>query len=599
MLRSIPTDQSTFSIGRLLVVLLIGAWMLVVILPSVSRLWAPLGTFGYAVDSDGGVTSVSAGLPADRAGLRAGDEFDLKVVAFELRRYAVGPLTRAPLAGTSIALPVRTTASTADRVVTMTAVAESLSPADKFSIVMRSLGALVFILVGAGLVLLRTSSMTWGFYLYTIGINPGSDSVVNALLPAGAYIVNWSLENACIAAGYVGFLAFALRFPREEIVGWRAQISQITPLLYVLLIGTGVATAVVPFVFGVPSANLFRIFVVAGSLVFAVGFAALLTTYFHVLGLDRQRIKWVILGFGIGLPGFVLAFLFDVSSSIQVPYWFIGLLLCLNLLVPITIAYAVIHHHVIDVTFVISRAVVYTVLTGLLVAAFGLVDFEIGQRLSSAGLAVAIQVAISIAFAFWLNAIHTRMNEFVDSVLFKRRHLAEKQLARIARALPHAQTSDGVDRMLVDEPVAALDLTSAALFRTEENGRAVLACHHGWPETGLATLDADDSLLLQLTADQSPLDLREVRWHRDDLPVATARPLLALPVTVRRRLAAFVLYSGHRGGEALDPTEQRSIGSLAIGAAAAYDHLEAEFLRRRVAELEAALAQLQQINRAT
>jgi hypothetical protein len=599
MLRSIPTDQSTFSIGRLLVVLLIGAWMLVVILPSVSRLWAPLGTFGYAVDSDGGVTSVSAGLPADRAGLRAGDEFDLKVVAFELRRYAVGPLTRAPLAGTSIALPVRTTASTADRVVTMTAVAESLSPADKFSIVMRSLGALVFILVGAGLVLLRTSPMTWGFYLYTIGINPGSDSVVNALLPAGAYIVNWSLENACIAAGYVGFLAFALRFPREEIVGWRAQISQITPLLYVLLIGTGVATAVVPFVFGVPSANLFRIFVVAGSLVFAVGFAALLTTYFHVLGLDRQRIKWVILGFGIGLPGFVLAFLFDVSSSIQVPYWFIGLLLCLNLLVPITIAYAVIHHHVIDVTFVISRAVVYTVLTGLLVAAFGLVDFEIGQRLSSAGLAVAIQVAISIAFAFWLNAIHTRMNEFVDSVLFKRRHLAEKQLARIARALPHAQTSDGVDRMLVDEPVAALDLTSAALFRTEENGRAVLACHHGWPETGLATLDADDSLLLQLTADQSPLDLREVRWHRDDLPVATARPLLALPVTVRRRLAAFVLYSGHRGGEALDPTEQRSIGSLAIGAAAAYDHLEAEFLRRRVAELEAALAQLQQINRAT
>jgi hypothetical protein len=97
--------------------------------------------------------------------------------------------------------------------------------------------------------------------------------------------------------------------------------------------------------------------------------------------------------------------------------------------------------------------------------------------------------------------------------------------------------------------------------------------------------------VLQLTADQSPLDLRQVRWNRVDLPCATARPLLALPVTVRRRLAAFVLYSGHVGGEALDPTEQRSVSALAVGAAAAYDHLDAERMRRRVAELEAALAQ--------
>lgn len=597
MLRRLPTEQPRFSLGRLLVVLLLGLWMLGVVLPSIARLWVPLGTFGYAVDPDGQVTSVSPGLPADRAGLRTGNYFDLNAVPFELRRYAVGPLTRTLLARASIALPVHATGG--DRVVAMSAVAESLSGVDKFSIVMRSLGALVFIVVGAGLVLLRPSPMTWGLYLYTIGINPGSDSVVNALLPAGAYIVNESLENVCIAAGYVGFLVFALRFPREEIVGWRSLINRMTPLLFVLLIGIGVATAVMPFVFAVPSAFAFRLFVVLGSLVFAVGFAALLITYFNVRGLDRQRIKWVIMGFAIGLPSFVIAFLFDVDSSIAVPYWFIGLLLCLNLLVPITIAYAVIHHHVIDVSFVISRAVVYTALTALLVATFGLIDFEIGQSLSSTGLTVAIQVVVSIAFAFWLNAIHARINDFVDSTLFKRRHMAEKQLARIARALPHAQTSDGVDRMLVEEPVAALDLTAAALFRTDDNGRAVLACHSGWPETSPSALDPDDSLLLQLTADQTPLDLREVHWHRDDLPVATARPLLALPVTVRRRLAAFVLYSGHRGGEALDPTEQRSIGSLAIGAAAAYDHLEAEFLRRRVAELEAALLQLQQTHEAT
>jgi hypothetical protein len=588
MLSRLPTEQSTFSFGRLLVVLLLGLWMLAVVLPSISRLWAPLGTFGYAINVNGIVTRVDAGLPADRAGMRKDDVCDLKAVPFDWRRYAVGPLTRAPSAGTAIELPFR--ASKGDRVIAMTAVTETLSGPDKFSLVFRTLGALVFIVVGAGLVLLRPSPMTWGFYLYTIGINPGSDSVVNAMLPAGGYIFNWSLENAVIAAGNVGFLVFALRFPREDVVGWRSVVSRLTPVLFALLICSGIATAVMPFVFGIPSEPASLAFIALGSLVFAVGFVALLGTYYHVRGLDRQRIKWVILGFAIGLPGFVLALLFDVSSALDVPYWLIGFLLCLNLFVPVTIAYAVIHHHVIDVSFVISRAVVYTALTALLVAAFALIGFEVGNRLSATRLALAIQVVVSIAFAFWLNAIHNRINEFVDRTLFKRRHLAEKNLARIARALPHAQSPEAVDRMLVDEPVAALDLASAALFKTFEDGRAVLERHCGWPESSPSTLDADDSLVLQLTADQTPLDLREVRWHRVDLPTATARPLLALPVTVRRRLAAFVLYSGHVGGEALDPTEQRFVSALAVGAAAAYDHLEAEQLRRRVAELEAALA---------
>src|ERR1700687_4823394 len=106
MLRRLPTEQPRFSIGRLLVVLLLGTWMLAVVLPSVARLWAPLGAFGYTVDSDGSVKSVTPGLPAARAGLHPEDRFDLKAVPFELRRYAVGPLTRAPLAGTSIEMPV-------------------------------------------------------------------------------------------------------------------------------------------------------------------------------------------------------------------------------------------------------------------------------------------------------------------------------------------------------------------------------------------------------------------------------------------------------------------------------------------------------------
>ena len=589
MSSQLQNASSNVSFGRAVIVCTLAIWMLSVALPGVVRVWSPLGSFGYSTNASGHVTAVSRGSPADVAGMRVDDDIDLGAVRYDYRRYAVGPLTLAPSPGTQVELFLKTSGSS--RRIGMTSVAESLSPGDKFILILRSLGALVFVVVGATLVLMRPSVLTWGLYLYMIGLNPGSDAVVDAVLPPSAYIVNWSLEFAAIAAGYVGFLAFALRFPHEAVTGWRHVASRATPWVAVVVLGLSTFSTVAPFVFAVPSAPATIVFFAIVSAIFVTGFVALMATYNNVRGLDRQRIKWVIVGFAIGVPGFVLAALFDIASWVpfQVPYWLTGSLLCLNLFVPITIAYAVIHHHVIDISFVISRAVVYAALTAVLVAVFALIDFEIGQRLGK--LEVPVQVVVSIGFAFWFNAIIHRINDIVDGILFKRRHEAEKQLARIARALPHAQSPETVDRMLVDEPAEALDLASAALFRTNDDGRAVLARHRGWPETSPSALDADDSLVLQLTADQTPLDLREMRWHRPDLPTATARPLLALPVTVRRRLAAFVLYSGHVGGEALDPTEQRFVNALAVGAAAAYDHLDAEHMRRRVAELEAALAQ--------
>ena len=62
--------------------------------------------------------------------------------------------------------------------------------------------------------------------------------------------------------------------------------------------------------------------------------------------------------------------------------------------------------------------------------------------------------------------------------------------------------------------------------------------------------------------------------------------MLALPIIVRRELAAIVFYGSHVHGEPLDPDEIKAIAGLATGAAAAYDHLEAESMRRRLNAME-------------
>src|ERR1700680_891371 len=63
-------------------------------------------------------------------------------------------------------------------------------------------------------------------------------------------------------------------------------------------------------------------------------------------------------------------------------------------------------------------------------------------------------------------------------------------------------------------------------------------------------------------------------------PSGPAHPVLALPITVRRELVTIVLYGAHTHGEPLDPDEIKAIAGLASAAAAAYDHLEADALRR-------------------
>lgn len=579
-------ERSPFTtIARFLTVALISGWMLAVTVPSVTRLWHPLGTFGYRADSDGRVTQVSATSPAQEAGLKQGDRFALPLVPLEQRRYALGPLFLAPAAGYTIRLPV--VDGSGIRTTTMTAVAEDLSVADKVLILVRTLGAVLFVLVGATLVLLRPSPLTWGLLFFTIGLNPGSDATFDAVLPAALYPANWLLETLALAGGNVGFLAFALRFPHEEIAGWKRPLNGLVPWLLLGLGALGGYSVLAPYVAGKSTELASRFFYSIGIATFVAGLLALAATYFHSAALDRQRIKWVILGSAIGLPSFAMAVLFNLTSVFPYPpYWVICALASLNLLVPAAIAYAVIRHHVIDVTFVISRAVVYGILTALLVAAFAFADWLLGRQLSNSGLTVAAEVGISIGFAFWLNSMHRGVDRFVDRTLFRARHLAELRIDRVARALPHARSKEVVSQLLVSEPVEALGLASAALFRRAKDDMFVCEADIGWSQPCAQVVEPDDKLVLHLQSELTPLSLHELHWNRPDLPVGVAQPQLAVPIVVRKRVLAFVVYGGHARGGALDPDEVRVLGNLMTGASAAYDHLEAEMLRAEAQGLQ-------------
>ena len=82
------------------------------------------------------------------------------------------------------------------------------------------------------------------------------------------------------------------------------------------------------------------------------------------------------------------------------------------------------------------------------------------------------------------------------------------------------------------------------------------------------------------------LRLSEIRWGRADLPSGPGEPALAIPIFVRHELGAVLILGSHMTGEEFDADELQLLSACATAAGAAYDHLQADALRKRMGELQ-------------
>jgi hypothetical protein len=395
---------------------------------------------------------------------------------------------------------------------------------------------------------------------------------------------------------FAGLLIFVSRFPGDNPRGWLRVLDRAAiPIGFAYLILTAYwganmlfGTTPPPYAVGTIADYLFPAFVAICAL------AALATSVRATGGSARQRVVPVIATFALWVALYAASIIVnDLYTNVFVTSVLPALTYFALSLFAVAVAYGVIRHRVIDVSFILSRTLVYTILTAILVGIFALIDLFIGSWLERSQLAFALEIVAAVFIGLSLNAMHGRVDHFVDSVLFRRRHLAERRLERAAKTLPHSTTADFVDEALVVEPTQSLDLASSAVFRRRPDGRFERRFALGWSDGSALALDPSDHLLIQLEAELDVLNLSDVRWPRADIPTGLFQPLLAVPIVVRHRLTGFALYGGHVGGEALDPDEVRSLRLLAVPAGVAYDHLEAEALRAENDRLLAANAALQ------
>jgi hypothetical protein len=565
--------------GRMLLALLV-VWSAGSLFVSLSFLWTPRGTIGIHANYGGGIASVDPGSPADNAHIVAGDRIVLSVTPFDARPKLVGTTT--PFApGTVLRFAVRH--GTFVRVLKLRAIVQHESAADRVSMLFSSLSAAVSIVVGAGLIFLRPSLVTWGFGLFCLLCNP----IVPALSQfpsARAHLVYVTIYDVVQNVGVIGLFVFALNFPRPLRLHWRAEFVHGLRLIFALLAlwTLWIDYAVCVFAIPVRQDNV-GLQLVFGA-VDAITILLVSETYVKGPPENRPRLRWVLVGFYVGLICNYIGNTLLYTANVSLPDWVDTLLVASQVTLPLAVSYAIVRHRVIEIDLFFSRALVFAAFTTLLALIFGITDWIFGLVLEDFRLSIVFNAGISVGIAFLFDRLRKMLENVASRIVFHVRQIAYDRLKRTSSTFRFIEDLSALDQAVVREPHDALGITSVMLFRRDGDAYH-LAANAGLAEQPPVTLSRDDRLILEHMAREGALLLAEIPWHRDDLPTDLERPVLSIPLRSAADVAGLLLCSRKRNGEDIDPEELNHIKQFTSSAAVAYDRLRAEEIRREAEEL--------------
>ena len=539
---------------------------------------APIGATVY--HPTGAVMAVQPNTPAARAGLRPGDRIDYGRAGWTMRMWErLGHLR----AGVPMAYPILRDG----RKLTLELVAGPPAPEAASLLALdlaRILASLIYVVLGCAFYFASPTRLSLAFMVFCMSGTGtlGNTSWMHVVPP-------WAEPLAALFAtvtplGLVwGYLVFCLRFPTGAAIGrWRAVDRAVPLILVVSFVGYYAHFFSAAFIGG-DKDPLYNYFTLWAWLINVLGAAAFLARYGETRGAEVIRMRWVAVALALYL-GIIGAFFIDQilkTQSAWVAY------LTLFSPAPFAFAYSMVRGRVIDVRIFGGRAIVYGALTAIPVALLAIVDWFFARRLQDARLATFLEVALAVAFSFWLRGLHRRIDRFVERVFFASRHRALERVRHITGALPFAEKVETIETMLCDEIAGALQLSSSALFRSRDE-EFVRTCSRDW-DGGSERLDADDPLILFARSSRAGVHFEDVPRSHAKVPAGDGKPAFGLPVTVGRRVIAVVLYGNHLNGEPIDGEEEDLLNAAAHASATAYEHLHALEREREIVQLRSQL----------
>jgi hypothetical protein len=422
----------------------------------------------------------------------------------------------------------------------------------------------------AGLVLWRRGQDPAGRALATFLAAFGAALSVdfNVLADPVARLLLFLLAESLFMLGGVAILAFACAFPTPLPGSLRARIARAVPAIAALGLTLTCSRMVSAFVFGIGGRTLLIVYVCWYTAVLLLALGAFIGSYRTAGGPERVRMRWILATFGVGFSGLIVLLVgiaFNVSAS---ALQYFGLTV---LLIPIGLGYTILRHRVLDIGFVINRAVVYTGVSFVVVGAFITFEWMLGHLVErGSNTSVALQLGGALALGLSVRFIHNRVDRYVDDVFFRDRHAAEAAVRRFAREAPLITSSDDLVRKTIEVAQSKMHLSGCAFYARLGDAFVPLQS----TISSAAAVSENDYAILEMRA-----------WHAAVDPHARGSELagdLAFPMMVRGELSGFLLCGEKETHEVFAPDERDAMGVLARDVGIALDSLRVRTIDREL-----------------
>lgn len=504
------------------------------------------------------VAPSSAGLPMP-AGLQAGDVIDVRSMSVR-DRLLFDASGGAPPVGDTMELPVLRGGQTVPVIVAF--VKDYKTGANL--VVYLAFIALAWLFAALGLLLLWRGQRqaAWAVCLWcllnvfeSVGTNvyvsePLSGFIAtgtNYLLNVGTLIALYLLADDLTRAGITPTMRRAMRH------------------LFILI--TAVYATFNPYlaysaIFNATILPFFRLLIVAHLCAFSIPLFLLAVFYRQAPAAERARIRWVWASILVYVVSYLVStnvfpFLNNLQATLVVTFCtavaFLGF------------TYAVLRHRLVSLRLVLNRALVYGVITSLVVGVFAALSTIIEHFAVGKTEGALLQLLVPLSLGVTLNLIKKRLDGFVERMFFQRQYRAETALTRLIRECGFIENRDTLLDRSVDEIMEYLRPTGVALYERNESGYVQLRQRgeRRFPKT----LSSDDPVMVSLRADTTEADL-------DKLASALGREGLAFPLGVRGGLMG-VLVLGQRPAEQYTQSERALLARIGQQVAAALNALHA------------------------
>jgi hypothetical protein len=239
------------------------------------------------------------------------------------------------------------------------------------------------------------------------------------------------------------------------------------------------------------------------GLLFAISFATLLDSYRKTRSLTaRKQMKWLVWGTGTGVLPFFLfyAIPFALGREPQLAMELAGYIPLA--LIPLSLAYAVVKHRLMDVELIFRRTLVYILaiaaIVGMCLLVVNLFEVILAQDHEPHVTIIAILSTLVVTLLF--TSVKNRVQEVIDRLFYRERYNSRRVLLRMSQDLNADLDLARMAERLLGGVDAALGVSALALFLPDDDGAFAMfrgvGCGSG--TTGVR-LPADGALVQRLS----------------------------------------------------------------------------------------------------